>query len=65
MILTERRKVEMKTEHARCLFKLSEAWEPRHEETQRLREDSERPLRELDPKAKNFGVERSCKHTMA
>ena len=59
-MLTERRKTLMKAEYARCLFKLSEALqhEPRRvKEADKLREDAEHLLRQLDPQAHSFGVE--------
>lgn len=60
MILTDRRKATLRAEHARCLFKLSEALhqEPRHElEADKLRTDAERLLREIDPKVTEYGTE--------
>lgn len=58
-MLTERRKALMKAEHARCLFKFSEALqqEPRRaKESDKLRAEAERLLRQIDPSA-NPGLE--------
>ena len=59
-MLTERRKVLMKAEYARCLFKLSEALqqEPRRlKEADKLRDEAEGLLRKLMPRAQHFGLE--------
>lgn len=61
-VVTERRKAIMVAEHARCIFKLSEALyqEPRNEdEALQLREEAERLLRIRDPTAKDSGLERT------
>lgn len=60
MVLTDRRKAMLRAEHARCLFKLSEALQQdsRHElESDKLRTEAERLLREIDPKIKDCGIE--------
>lgn len=60
MILTDRRKSLLRAEHARCMFKLSEAFmqEPRHEtEALRFRTEAESLLREIDPKIEDCGTE--------
>lgn len=60
MTLTSMRKTTLSAEHARCLFKLSEALEqePRDgKEARRLREDAERLLRQSDPGAKEPRLE--------
>ncbi|KAL9044436.1 MAG: hypothetical protein Q9214_002424, partial [Letrouitia sp. 1 TL-2023] len=60
MALTSMRKTTLLAEHARCVFKLSEALEqePRDEkEASRLREEAERLLRQRDPDAKEPGLE--------
>jgi hypothetical protein len=60
MTLTSMRKTTLSAEHARCVFKLSEALEqePRDEkEASRLREEAERLLRQRDPDATESGVE--------
>ena len=51
----------MTAEHARCLFKLSEALyrEPREKgEAEKLRHEAERLLLQRDPDAKNPGLEK-------
>jgi hypothetical protein len=60
MILTDRRKTILRAEHARCMFKLSEAFqqEPRHEiEAVGFRTEAESLLREIDPKVEDCGSE--------
>lgn len=62
MVVTERHKTKMVADHARTLFKLSEALmqEPRsHEEAYRLREAAERLIRLRDPKVKGPGLEKT------
>lgn len=60
MALTSMRKTTLLAEHARCMFKLSEALEqePREaKEASGLREEAERLLRQRDPGAKEPGLE--------
>lgn len=60
MMVTEMRKANMVAEHARCVFKLSEALEqePRGEkEAGMLREEADRLLRQRAPDAKDPGLE--------
>ena len=60
MTLTSMRKNTLVAEHARCVFKLSEALEqePRGEkEAGKLRDEAERLLRQCDKGAKEPGVE--------
>ncbi len=59
-MITDMRKVKMVAEHARTIFKLSEALEqePREaKEAARLRHEAERLLRLRDPAAKDPGKE--------
>lgn len=61
-VVTEKRKTTMMAEHARCMFKLSEALcqEPRDEaEALQLRDESERLLRIRDPTAQDPGLEKT------
>ena len=54
------RETTLSAEHARCLFKLSEALEkePRDgKEARRLREDAERLVRQRDPGAEELELE--------
>jgi hypothetical protein len=60
MTLTSMRKTTLSAEHARCVFKLSEALEqePRDgKEASSLREEAERVLRQRDRGAKEPGLE--------
>jgi len=60
MILTDRHKATLRAEHARCIFKLSEALqqETRHElEADELRIEAEHLLSEIDSKITKFGTE--------
>ncbi len=60
MAVTEKRKHNMVADHARCLFKLSEALklEPRYSnEARSSREDAERLLRQRAPSAVDLGKE--------
>ncbi len=62
MVATERHKTKMVAEHARTLFKLSEALtqEPRGEpEASKLRDEAERLLLSRDPVANNPGLEKA------
>ena len=62
MVVTEMRKDSMMAEHARCVFKLSEALqqEPREEgEAATLYQEAEHLLRQLSPQIKQPGLERT------
>jgi hypothetical protein len=62
MVVTERHKTVMVAEHARTLFKLSEALvqDSRGEpESSKLRDEAERHLLLRDPKVKNAGLEKT------
>lgn len=60
--VTSLHKATLKAEHARCMFKLSEALqqEPGHEdEAQIFRDEAERLLYQREPNASNPGLEKS------
>ena len=62
MVVTELRKDSMMAEHARCVFKLSEALqqEPREEaEAAMLHQEAEHLLRQLSPEMREPGLERT------
>ena len=62
MVVTEMRKDSMMAEHARCVFKLSEALqqEPREEgEAAKLHQEAEHLLRQLSPQMREPGLERT------
>lgn len=62
MVVTERHKVTMIADHARTLFKLSEALvqeERAEQEAYKLRDDAERLLLMRNPKAKSPGLEKT------